>query len=89
MPSPTIAIRMKIRLVSRLGIFFSVSVRAWRIFSEIARFSESVSFFLAVNNFLCSDTERLRMHLLLDNHISAINPTVPSSIKKKVGMRSG
>ena len=48
MPSPTI----EILLLSKLGIFFSVSVRDWRIFSEIARFSESVNSLLALNNFL-------------------------------------
>lgn len=89
MPSPTIAIKMKIPLLSRLGIFFSVSVRDWRSFSEMAHFSESVKFFLAVNNFPRSAAGRTRMPLLRDNQISAINPTVPSSIKKKTGMRSG
>lgn len=52
MPCPTIEIKIEILLLSKLGIFFSVSVRDWRIFSEIARFSESVNTLLALNNFL-------------------------------------
>ena len=82
MLSPTIAIRMKILLLLRLGIFFSVSVRDWRIFSEIARFSESVNSLLAVNNFPRPGIGRLRMPFLQDSQMSAINPTAPSSIKK-------
>ncbi len=66
-PSPTIAIKMKIRLVSRLAIFFSVSVRDWRIFSDTSRFSESVNSLLTVNIFLRWKTGRLRMRFLLDS----------------------
>ena len=82
MPSPTVAIMMEILLLSRLGIFFSVALRDWRIFSEIARFSESVSSLLAVNNLPCSAIGRLRARLLLDSQINATSPTVPSSVKK-------
>ena len=89
MPSPTIAIKMKILFLSRLGIFFSVSVRDWRIFSDIARFAASDKSRLDVNYFPRSVIGRPHMLLFLDSQMSAINPIVPSNIKKKAGIRSG
>ena len=81
MPSPTMAIKMKILLLSRLGIFLSVSLRDWRIFSEIARFSESDNSLLVVDDFPRSEIGRPRMLFFLDSQTSAINPTAPRNIK--------